>query len=197
VNVGNYDLAHIDAAQNIPVSDELAFRVAAMREDRHGYFTNDGYSSHVAAFRVKGLYEPTENVSIQLLLDYSHQTGLWATTVPAPLPFAGPPPSVYNSTSDPKCAGPSGGWLITQPNNPWYVDPCHPADSIDYKFETVALQCTNAIARILLRHTRGIVRPACQQGCDFFLDRRANRLIEGGARILLRPVIGLPAIGFA
>jgi len=140
VNVGNYDLAHIDVAQNIPVNDELAFRVAAMREDRHGYFTNDGYASHVAAFRVKGLYEPTENLSIQLLFDYSHQSGLWATTVPAPLPFAGPPPPVYNSTSDPKCAGPSGGWLITQPNNPWYVDPCHPADSIDYKFETVALQ---------------------------------------------------------
>jgi iron complex outermembrane receptor protein len=139
LQLGNYDLAHVDAAQNIPVNDQLAFRIAAEREDRHGYFTNDAYASHVSAFRVKGLYFPTETLSIQLLFDYSHQTGHWATTVSAPGPFAGPPSFVFNSNSD-FCAGANGGWLDTQPNNPWYVDPCHPADTIDYKFETVALQ---------------------------------------------------------
>jgi iron complex outermembrane receptor protein len=139
LQLGNFDLAHVDAAQNIGVNDQLAFRIAAEREDRHGYFTNDAYASHVSAFRVKGLYLPTEDLSIQLLLDYSHQSGHWATTVSAPGPFAGPPSFVFNSNSD-FCAGASGGWLDAQPNNPWYVDPCHPADTIDYKFETVAFQ---------------------------------------------------------
>jgi iron complex outermembrane recepter protein len=139
LQIGNYDLAHVDAAQNIPVNDQLAFRIAAEREDRHGYFTNDGYASHVVGVRVKGLYQPTEDLSIQMLFDYSHQTGHWATTVPAAGPFAGPPAFAFNSHSD-FCAGADGGWLDTQPNNPWYVDPCHPADSIDYKFATVALQ---------------------------------------------------------
>jgi iron complex outermembrane receptor protein len=139
LQAGNFDLIHVDAAQNIPVNDQLAFRIAAEREDRHGYFTNDGYASHVGAFRIKGLYLPTDDLSIQLLYDYSHQTGHWATTVAAPGPFAGPPSFVFNSKSD-YCAGPNGGWLDAQPDNPWYVDPCHPADTIDYKFETAALQ---------------------------------------------------------
>jgi len=139
LQLGNFDLAHVDAAQNIPVNDQLAFRIAAEHEDRHGYFSNDGYSSHIGAFRIKGLYLPTEDLSIQLLYDYSHQSGHLATTVAAPGPFAGPPAFVFNSATD-YCAGPNGGWLDAQPNNSWYVDPCHPADTIDYKFETVALQ---------------------------------------------------------
>jgi iron complex outermembrane receptor protein len=139
LQAGNFDLAHVDAAQNIPVNDQLAFRIAGEREDRHGYFSNDGYSSHLGAFRIKGLYLPTEDLSISLLYDYSHQSGHLATTVAAPGPFAGPPSFVFNSGSD-FCAGPNGGWLDAQPKNAWYVDPCHPADSIDYKFETVALQ---------------------------------------------------------
>jgi iron complex outermembrane recepter protein len=139
LQLGNYDLAHIDAAQNISVNDQLAFRIAAEREDRHGYFTNDGYSSHVGAFRVRGLYQPNDDLSIQLLFDYSHQSGHLATTVAAPGTFLGPPAAVFNSQSD-YCAGPDGGWLDAEPGNAWYVDPCHPADTIDYKFETAAVQ---------------------------------------------------------
>jgi iron complex outermembrane recepter protein len=139
LQTGNYDLRHVDAAQNIPVNDQLAFRVAAEREDRDGYFSNDGYASHVTAARFKGLYMPGGDLTIQLLFDYSHQTGDWATTVPAGGPFAGPPAFVFNSATD-FCAGVGGGWLNTQPGNPWHVDPCHPADSIDYTFATAAIQ---------------------------------------------------------
>jgi iron complex outermembrane receptor protein len=142
---GNYDLRHIDVAQNIPVNDRMAFRIAAEREDRNGYFTNDGYASHVTGARIKGLYQsPDTDLTVQLLLDYSRQTGRWATTVPAQGTFAGPPAFVFNSGTD-YCAGPQGGWLDTQPGNPWYVDPCHPADQIDYKFATVALQVQYAL----------------------------------------------------
>ncbi|MGB6307613.1 MAG: TonB-dependent receptor [Steroidobacteraceae bacterium] len=139
LQAGNYDLVHVDAAQNIPINDQLALRIAAEREDRHGYFTNDGYSSHVGAVRFKALYLPTDDLSVQFLADYSHQTGHLATTVAAAGPFAGPPAFVFNSSSD-SCAGANGGWLDAEPNNPWYVDPCHPADSIDYKFATFAFQ---------------------------------------------------------
>lgn len=144
LQVGNYDLRHIDAAQNIPVNDQLAFRVAAEREDRNGYFSNDGYASHVTGARIKALYQPSADLTIQLLLDYSRQTGHWATTVPAQGTFAGPPAFVFNSTTD-YCAGAQGGWLDTQPGNPWHVDPCHPADTIDYRFATVALQVQYAM----------------------------------------------------
>lgn len=138
LQAGNFDLAHIDVAQNIPVNDQLALRVAAEREDRNGYFTNNGYSSHVIAARAKALYLPSENLTVKLLFDYSHQTGDWATTVAAAGGFQGPPAFVFNSSTD-SCAGANGGWIDAQPGNPWYVDPCHPADRIDYTFMTLAL----------------------------------------------------------
>jgi iron complex outermembrane receptor protein len=142
---GNFSLVHADFAQNIPINESIAVRVAGLVENRDGYFTNDGYSSHVQALRVKILMEPTSNWSVLAWYSLSHQDGDLATTVPAQAtatnPFLGPPSFVFNNTSD-RCgsSSPYGGWLDTQPNNPWYVDPCHPADRIDYRFETGALQ---------------------------------------------------------
>jgi iron complex outermembrane recepter protein len=136
---GNFSLVHGDFAQNVPLGDKLAVRVAGMVENRDGYFTNDGYSSHVQALRVKVLAEPTSDWSILGLFLITHQDGDLATTVAAPpTPFLGPPTPPFAD----QCAGPAprGGWLDAQPSNPWYVDPCHPADRIDYRFVTGALQ---------------------------------------------------------
>ncbi|HTP38398.1 MAG TPA: TonB-dependent receptor [Steroidobacteraceae bacterium] len=139
LQAGDYSLYHGDIAQNIALGDKLALRLAAMKEDRNGYFTNDGSASHVQAGRAKLLYQATSNWTLNALLDYSHQTGHATTTVPVPNPFQGPPAALFNSSKD-FCAGPNGGWLNTDPGNPWYVDPCHPADTINYKFLTAALQ---------------------------------------------------------
>lgn len=143
---GNYSLVHGDFAQNVPLGDKLAVRVAGLVENRDGYFTNDGYSSHVQALRVKILAQPTSDWSLLGLFLITHQDGDLATTVPAQAtatqPFLGPPSFVFNNVSDPLCgsASPYGGWVDKQPSNPWYVDPCHPADRIDYRFVTGALQ---------------------------------------------------------
>jgi iron complex outermembrane receptor protein len=149
---GNFSLVHGDFAQNVPLGDKLAVRIAGLVENRDGYFTNDGYSSHVQALRVKVLAQPTSDWSLLGTFLITHQDGDLATTVAAPpTPFLGPPAQVpgpggvpiniFDSLSD-KCAGPApqGGWLDAQPSNPWYVDPCHPADRIDYRFVTGALQ---------------------------------------------------------
>jgi iron complex outermembrane receptor protein len=148
---GNFSLVHGDFAQNIPINDHIAMRVAGLVENRDGYFSNDGYASHVQALRAKILLEPTANWTVLAWYDLTHQDGDLATTVAAPpTPFLGPPAQVptpngpldiFDSATD-KCAGPApqGGWLDAQPNNRWYVDPCHPADRIDYRFETGALQ---------------------------------------------------------
>ncbi|MFT3905917.1 MAG: TonB-dependent receptor [Steroidobacteraceae bacterium] len=136
LQTGNYDLWHGDFAQNIPVNDQLAFRVAGLREKRDGYFSNNGYSSDVTAGRVKGLFNATDAWTLQALLDYSREKGQLATTVPIKGSLGIPP---FNQTNDPTCADADGGWQ-TEAGNPWYVDACHPADTIDYKFVTASLQ---------------------------------------------------------
>jgi len=126
LQLGNYDLKHVDAAQNFGATDKLAFRVAVMKEDRNGYFTNDGFASHVTGGRVKALFTPTEDWSLLGTVDYSRQKGHLATTVGIPGPLPSPP-------------FPAAGWQ-TDPNNPWFVDSFHPPDNIDYRFVTSSIQ---------------------------------------------------------
>lgn len=128
---GNFDLKHADGYLNLPVDEQLAFRIAGVIEDRTGYFSNGGYSSHVRGLRLKGLYEPSSSLTLKALLDYSHQYGPLATTVPVAGALPSPP-------------FPAGGWP-TQAGNPWYVDPYHPADTTDFKFLTSALELDYAM----------------------------------------------------
>ncbi|MFT3907528.1 MAG: TonB-dependent receptor [Steroidobacteraceae bacterium] len=117
LQVGNYNLRHIDAAQNLSLTDDLAIRVAGVREKRDGYFSNGGQASDVTGGRLKVLYKPLEAWTLQGLLDYSRQKGKLSTTVPM-----------------------AGGPWETDSDDPWYVDPTHPADTIDFKFVTMAVQ---------------------------------------------------------
>jgi iron complex outermembrane receptor protein len=126
LQLGNYNLRHVDASQNFGVSDKLAFRVALMKEDRDGYFSNDGYASHVKAARVKALYQPLDNWTLLATVDYSRQAGNLSTTVAIPGPLPSPP-------------FPAAGWQ-SDPNNPWFVDSFHPADVVDYRFATSSIQ---------------------------------------------------------
>ena len=120
---GNYQLFHFDGAVNVPLGDKLAFRVAALREHRDGYFSNGGMESNLTGVRVKLLYEPTEALSVLLTGDYSNQDQLDNTTVG------------YAHTSGP----PFFQWEI-DPDDPWFVDPMHPADEKDDTFKTVSLK---------------------------------------------------------
>ncbi len=124
--LGNYDLRHFDFAENIPVNDQFALRIAGEQEDRDGYFSNGGYSSHVSAGRIKALWKPNDDLTVHALIDHSHQTGLLTTSVPV----AGAlPPGPF----------PAGGW-DTDASNPWFVDAIHPADTINFLFTTAAVR---------------------------------------------------------
>jgi iron complex outermembrane receptor protein len=131
LQTGNYALKHFDASQNIAAGSRLAFRVAVLKEDRDGYFSNDGYASHVQAGRVKALLNATDNWTLQATVDYSRQKGNATTTVPIAGPFGGGPPPLLNALPN--------GWP-TNPSDPWFVDQYHPADIIDYKFVTSSIQ---------------------------------------------------------
>jgi iron complex outermembrane recepter protein len=123
IQVGNYSLWHIDGGVNVPVSDQLAFRVALLKEQRDGYFSNGGRESNPTAVRGKLLFEPTDKLSMLLTMDYYHTKNLDNTSVPT-AHAEGPPFMDWQP----------------DPNDPWWVDPAHPADQKKDTFETFSLK---------------------------------------------------------
>ncbi len=120
---GNYSLWHIDGAVNVPINDKSAFRIAFLREHRDGFFSNGGRESNPIAARGKFLFDPTDKLSMLLTMDYYHTKNLDNTTVPNP--HTGGPPFM--------------DWQ-TDPDDPWYVDPVHPADQKEDTFKTASLK---------------------------------------------------------
>lgn len=165
--LGNYSLAHLDAAVNLPVGDSLAFRISGMRETRDGYASNGGWASNLASGRVKALWEAGP-LKIVGTAELNTQLGLGETTYPndsSPF-FANAGSCTLNLvTRLQPCAttgglNGSGGYAIfnpngtpaispngqpvsfswpTDPNDPWYVDPYHHANVNNYRFRTFTL----------------------------------------------------------
>jgi iron complex outermembrane recepter protein len=123
---GNYDLRHIDGMLNMPINDAVQARLAVLRETRDGYFSNNGYASDLTGARLKLKARPRNDLTLSLTLDHYRQTGDGATTVPREgtnlPPFANWPKYPADS------------------QDPWYVDPVHPADKQDIRFDTVSAQ---------------------------------------------------------
>jgi iron complex outermembrane receptor protein len=121
--VGNYNLLHADGHVNVPLGEQWALRVAALREKRDGYFSNGGRASDLTAGRAKLLFKPNADVSVLATVDSFLSKGAGATTVPRK--FEGGPP-FFN-------------WK-TDYSDPWKVDDLHPADVQLTRFNTVSLQ---------------------------------------------------------
>lgn len=71
LEAGNYSLVHGSVAQNLPVTDSLAFRIAADYLSHDGYQTSGADSQKDWGARVSMLYSPTDRLDIYL----------WAETV--------------------------------------------------------------------------------------------------------------------
>jgi iron complex outermembrane receptor protein len=93
VTIGNYGEELVRVASNIPVSDVVAVRAAALFSNNAGYLknpnTDDYYNSHrPRAFKLQLLYEPTADLSFRLISDISieHDNCCYGTVVIAPGP---------------------------------------------------------------------------------------------------------------
>ncbi|MFT4089449.1 MAG: TonB-dependent receptor [Asticcacaulis sp.] len=124
MQVGNFNLRHIDFAVNLPISDQFAIRVAALRETRDGYFSNNGRASDASGVRLKALYRPSDRISLLGTIDHYKNDGDGVTTVPREYDSSVPPFVTWR----------------TDYSDPWEVDPLHPADEQRLKFTTYALQ---------------------------------------------------------
>ncbi len=75
IEVGNYDLIHASLAQNIPVSNDFAVRVAGDYTWRDGYMESGANSQNDLAVRLSALYEPETGFSAYLWGYYATRNG--------------------------------------------------------------------------------------------------------------------------
>jgi iron complex outermembrane receptor protein len=85
LNLGNYDRVHTQGMINVPVTDQFQVRAAFFTDDRDGYYEavhfetgeplSEGDSADDQGFRLHGLYQPTENLSLLLSVDYLSKEG--------------------------------------------------------------------------------------------------------------------------
>jgi iron complex outermembrane receptor protein len=90
LKVGNYNLVNGSAVLNLPISQELAFRVAGSLYARGGFARNGVTGSDLANLRSQFVraqlrYEPAPGWEVLLSGDYSHNSsdGEWATLIGA------------------------------------------------------------------------------------------------------------------
>ncbi|QCI92840.1 TonB-dependent receptor [Novosphingobium sp. EMRT-2] len=77
---GNYNTFTVRAAGNVPISDHAAFRIAGVVSHRDGFYTNPTNGEHLngdstQAIKAQLLFEPTPDLTIRLIGDYSHGGG--------------------------------------------------------------------------------------------------------------------------
>ena len=75
LEVGNYDLVHLTGMINIPLSDNLALRVAGSEINRRGYLSNGQDDDVEQSVRAKLLYTPSDGTRILLGGEFFHTGG--------------------------------------------------------------------------------------------------------------------------
>lgn len=80
MSYGNYNSVLVRGAANVPVTETLAFRIAALASTREGFYTDAQSGQDLngdATQAVKGqlLFEPSSDFSIRLIGDYSRGRG--------------------------------------------------------------------------------------------------------------------------
>jgi iron complex outermembrane receptor protein len=91
VESGNYDLFRVDGAINIPISSTFALRAAFNKVSRDGYLSDGTDDDQEEAMRIKTLWHPNDDVSLNFSVDGAKVGGKGGGYVYLPgAPGAGP-----------------------------------------------------------------------------------------------------------
>ncbi|MDX9873460.1 MAG: TonB-dependent receptor [Spongiibacteraceae bacterium] len=83
VDLGNYDLRRFSGAVDVPVSETFALRAATQITRRDGYLS-DGYNDQETdSFRLIGLWEATDKLSVSVTTEWAEIDGMGQATVPS------------------------------------------------------------------------------------------------------------------
>jgi len=160
--LGNYDLGRVEGALNAGLSEQVAVRVAAFREKRHGFIDDGSGDSDSWGVRVKLLAKPLDWLTINAKADIFRAKGFGQNTVPVPgsagnLNF--PPPFFFTNFNPPVaipanagiCPGSPfvgcapnpaypNGWIQKTPGRAWSNDAAHTPGFIRRRYETFQAQ---------------------------------------------------------
>ena len=126
LTVGNYNLVRLEAAQDIPLNDVLAARIAATAVNGSSYFTPATTNNVGQGVRAKLLYQPNDAFSAKLSYELDHEAGTGEG-----FEGVGGPPTLGNTVGIPVRGGvPAGpvtaagyaqypGGSINNYKNPW------------------------------------------------------------------------------
>ena len=78
---GNYDLKHVSAVENMPLSDTLSVRAAFDSAIHDGYQTSGADAEDELGARISALYEPNNDFTAYRWYGYNHTGGQPANTV--------------------------------------------------------------------------------------------------------------------
>ena len=85
LRAGNYDARRLEAAVDIPLSDQFATRTAMLMSERDGYLSNGNMDEDIRAIRETVSWMPTENLKFLLTGEFDQFGGQGLGSVPAPL----------------------------------------------------------------------------------------------------------------
>jgi iron complex outermembrane recepter protein len=106
IELGDYDLKHVFAVENLPLSDSLYVRAAFDEVVHDGYETSGAQAEDELGMRVSMIYAPSEAFNSYLWYSYNHTGGQPANTVTLTQPG-------------------DHSWAV--PSNPWNDNSCAPS----------------------------------------------------------------------
>jgi iron complex outermembrane receptor protein len=74
--LGSYNLRRLTGSVNVPVNDQLAFRLAVSDSKRDGYLTDGRSDEETRSGRLHALWTPNDNVSLLVTVDASKVGGI-------------------------------------------------------------------------------------------------------------------------
>jgi iron complex outermembrane receptor protein len=118
VEGGNYDLQHVTAALNVPLTDTLAVRVATQYVRRDGYLSDGSDDDRQKDARLSLSWKPTERFSALVVADYEDVGGIGPSGVllprqPGTGPFTGTVNAINNAAL--QAAADVPAFLVTGP----------------------------------------------------------------------------------
>jgi iron complex outermembrane receptor protein len=121
LEIGNYDLKHVTAVENLPLSDTLFARVAFNSVNHDGYETSGADSADEASGRISLLYTPSDEFTGYTWYSYNHTGGQPANTVTltANHQFADPKHPWNDASCTPSGAGAPLG--VNPTCDPFYI----------------------------------------------------------------------------
>ncbi len=121
LDIGDFDKVNTSGMINVPLTDQLAARLAFQTVYHKGYYSDGTGDDDGQAARLALRYDPTPDLAINLFADYAHQGG------------HGPGSSIREVCGGGVICYPLGAYVGIGDSGSLYVQPTHPETNPNYE----------------------------------------------------------------